>query len=96
VFRSRAWSACDGPGVVEHSADVVEDLAHFDTEVHQFEPGRFDIGDHELQSLTEPGAAALTPLPKMIEQAEPRAVSCTTRRPPSPEKSASKHHPTDS
>ena len=29
---------------------------------------------------TEPGAAVVTPVPKMIEHAEPGGVSCTTRK----------------
>ena len=43
-----------------------------------------------------PGAAEVIPLPKMIEHAEPGGVSCTTRKPPSPGKSASNRHPSDS
>ncbi|KDN82302.1 hypothetical protein KCH_59370 [Kitasatospora cheerisanensis KCTC 2395] len=42
---------------------------------------------------SEPGAASVTPLPMISDAAEPGGVRCTTRKPPSPEKSTSSRNP---
>jgi hypothetical protein len=41
----------------------------------------------------DPGPAELTPVPKMIEQADPGGVSCTTRKSALAAKSASSRQP---
>ena len=72
---------------------VVEDLADVDAVLDELGAGGLDVGDDEVQTLDEPGAAAVMPVPKMIEHPEPGGVNCTIRKPLSKGKSASSRQP---
>jgi hypothetical protein len=80
---------------MEHTAGVVEHLAHVGALSGELVARSVDVEHDELQALTEPGAAAVTPVPKMIEHAEPGGVSCTTRKSEPVARSASSRHPSD-
>ena len=61
------------PGSVEYFADL-------DAAAQQFLAGGLDVGDDEDKVLArEPGAAAVTFLPKMTEAPEPDGVNWITR-----------------
>ena len=62
-----------------HAAGVVEHLADLDAAAEQLVAGGLDVGNDQVQSLAEPGAAAVTFLPKMTEHPEPGGVNWITR-----------------
>ena len=61
-------------------AGVVENLADLDAAGEQLVAGGSDVGDDQVQSLGEPGAEAVTFLPKMTEHPEPGGVNWITRK----------------
>ena len=65
-------------GLVRASVNIagaVEHLADLNAATEQILAGSVDVGDDQIKTLAEPGAAAVTFLPKMIEQAEPGRVN---------------------
>ena len=76
----------DRPGVAvrileEHEPAPVEllDLADLERALEQLGAGGVGVGHDQLEALTDPGAASVTPVPNAIEHAEPGGVSWTNR-----------------
>jgi hypothetical protein len=78
MFRGRTAQGSLGPSVMEDPCHVVERFADVDPAPDQVRTGLIDVVDRELEPLGRAGRADVTPVPKMIEQAEPGGVSCTT------------------
>ena len=58
----------------------MEGLTHVGAAGDELGTRRLDVIDDEEQSLTDPGTAVVTPLPKWMEHGEPGGVICTARQ----------------
>ena len=93
MLRVRPRDPVLSPGVVEYPAGVVEDLADLGAGSARAARAASMSSTTSCRPCVEPGAAVVTPVPKMIAPAEPGGVSCTTRKSGPGEKSASSRHP---
>ncbi len=54
---------------------AMKNIAHVDAPILQFFPRGLDIRNDQIQPCEVPGTAAVTLLPKMIEQPDPGGVN---------------------
>ncbi len=80
-------------GMVGHPTGVMEHPAHRHAAPASSARAASMSSTTNCKPCVDPGAADATPAPKMTEHLEPGGVICTTRKPPSPAKSASSRHP---
>ena len=62
-----------------HTGCVVEHPGLVDAVGDEFVSRSLDVGNDQIQATAEPGAAAVTFLPKMTEHPEPGGVNWITR-----------------